>query len=155
MPYHEITVVDGEFLVGTVPADIFGFWMLPPDPSLLADVVRGKAEGRLPSILRVLIYYRVEYVYPTPFTTGSGAIYVIDCEGSDQPPVTDISVSDSGPVDEGQVDVSNRFTKCGPGKCFGLNMLKVSLGPAAGPGGIPLLQTKYKVKVVVKVSWGW
>jgi len=151
VPYHEVIVIDEEVTVGTAPADIYGFYVIPPDPDSMAEVVRGKAEGKVPKILRVRMYWRVEYVNPTPLTTAEGGIWIIDCDGG-EPLIADVHVSWQKPVHKGEVDVTEHFTRCGAHP-FGINAVKVSMGPAGWPFPIP--ETKFKVKVVAKVSWGW
>ena len=152
VPYEEITVIDKEVTVGLTPVTEYGFYVVPSNPDDMVNLLRAKQNGKVPKILRVRMYYRVEYVRPTPFTVGSGGITIIDCYGNEvRPPPVIITVSWDSPVQEDEVDLSQYFTCTAP--ALGLNAVRVDIGPASDV--IPIPTTVYKVKVVMKWEWGW
>jgi len=152
MPYNEITVIDKEVKVGLTPVEIYGFYTVPSTEQEIKEILKQKREGKIPKILRVRLWHRLEYVNPTPLASGSGSITFIDCDGHEvMPPPIYLNVDWQKPVSEHEFDITQHFT-C-PAPALGINAVKVSLGPAEIM--VPLPETVYRIKVVMKISWGW
>ena len=155
MPTHEVEVISQEVTVGGEPADIYGFYMVPPDPDALAELLRRKAGGEVPQIVRVRLECEVTRPHP-PGCVTTGDVSIIDCGGGevsvakiDIPPESNAFVKD--------VDVTEHFTKCGAGAPLGINAVRVRIYPAhvVGPYGVIYVTAKYYVRVKVWFSWGW
>lgn len=151
MGYEEITVIDKYVEVGPQGGTLYGFYMIPKNPSDFYSIISSKSKDELPRIYRARLYYRVEYVKPTPLTVGSFGIKLLRCDGSETIPYQG-QPTWANPVVESEVDVTEDLARCNA-QPFGLNAVKVDLGPAGTPVPIPV--TGYNVKVVMKVSWGW
>ena len=152
MPTEQIVVIDKEVSVGVTSATVYGFYSVPSNSATLTALINAKKGGKIPKILRVRMRYRVEYVRPTPATTGSGSITILDCSGNEvRPPPVTIMVSWNNPVQEGEIDLTKYFSCQAP--ALGINAVKVELGPAGWP--IPIPTTVYKVRVEMIWEWGW
>jgi len=149
MPTETVTVIDKYVEVGSAGARLIGFYTVPSNGFAMYQLIAGKKSGRVPKILRVRMYYRVEYVRPTPLTVASGDITLLDCNGNEiRPPPIQFQLSSIYPVQENELDMTQYYTCEAP--ALGVNAVKVELGPA---GWIPV--TGYKVKVVMNWEWGW
>ena len=160
MPTETITVIDNEFSVGTTPRTVYGFYSVPSNPANLLELARIKKNGNVPRIVRVRVRYRVEYVRPTPLTTGGFIIHKMDCHGNQvmiteptnlQRLTRDLPWNNN--VDEGEIDVSDLFNCTAP--ALGINAIKVELFPALTGVNIPIPTTVYRVKIITIWEWGW
>ena len=110
----------------------------------------------MPKIVRVRVRYRVEYVRPTPLTTGGFMIHLMDCHGN-LVPINLLRFTGSLPwynnVDEGEIDVSDLFNCTAP--ALGINAIMVELFPARTGVGVPIPTTVYRVKIIAMWEWGW
>ena len=152
MPSFDVKVVDSYFDVpGSYVAGmaVYLFPMVPPADQL-AEIARIKRREVLPRYARVRMYYRIEYVNPTPMSVGNHSLILVAADGEEKT-VSSGFIPFTGNVVEDDVDVTAYMNN--PEPAFGVQAMKLVLYPAwVGPSPIPT--TRYRVFIKMYGTWG-
>ena len=152
MPEFSITVVDGEEVHADRDVTNYYYFLMPPKDQLV-QIITGKEEEKVPTFVRVRVYYSVELLDPV---FGGFDIIMLDCEGNEFT-VGSGTFDFANRVFENEVDITSQLTKCGGAQPFGLNGVKVVLRQPyiIMEHGIIRVEGTYKVTIKVLGTWGW